>query len=132
MDGPGQLRGIYDDVKAGVSTYLRSGSHAAENSLWRNTGSQYVNSYFRPGWLKVTSEAPGPTLEGALSNKHAINIGFGGEVLSADPALNLGIAVYTNEGQLLFWSTFRDAVDTASRILEPGYTEMRAAYRPGC
>jgi len=126
----GMLQGSFDDVRTGVSAYLKAGNDRSQDGMWRNNGSEYDNSYFRPELLKVSSEQPHFQTGEPLSNKYAIIFSATGEIRSVDPAFNLGIAVYNDEGLLLFWSMLRDVADTTWPTLECGHAEFRVRLPP--
>src|SRR5579859_619315 len=96
----GQIKHFSCDVRSVIAEYLSSGSEAVE---WVNAGNEYDNPWFKPLRFFVADSA-GNRREMPLTNDEDITIRIEGEIQVLDPALTIGIAVFAESGQLLFWS----------------------------
>lgn len=95
------LIGSTSDV---IHNYL----HAKEllNSVWRNLNNQYSNRNFTPISISIVNSDL--KVQSIFSNDERIGILIEGEINNIDPSLGVGIAVYSSEDQLLFWSLHTD------------------------
>jgi lipopolysaccharide transport system ATP-binding protein len=121
----GRLEGSYDNVRMGISAYLRSVDHAAGRTAWLNTGSDYHNEYFVPQRLEVSSLNDRWQYDEAFSNNYPIQVLIEGAILRADPAQNVGIAVYDENDLLLFWSFSSDAEEEHWPTMKVGPIALR-------
>jgi lipopolysaccharide transport system ATP-binding protein len=104
----GRVECIYDDVRTGVSAYLRGASIGARK-VWINSGEEYQSEYLIPQRLEVFSLNNRGHYVEAFSNDHPIQILIDLTVLRADPAQNVGIALYDENDQMIFCSYSSDA-----------------------
>jgi lipopolysaccharide transport system ATP-binding protein len=129
----GRIVGTYDDARRGVIAYLTSQQPMAANT-WvdKSTAgkSEYENSYFVPASLEASSQASGARLGEPFSNKYPIEITISGVVRQADPALHVGIAVYNESDELLFWSLSTDEEEDNWPKLEIGPVCLRTIVPP--
>jgi lipopolysaccharide transport system ATP-binding protein len=123
----GHLVDSYNNVRKGRLAYISGVDGGPANTRWVNSGSEYRNEYFVPQRLEVfnsnTPEQPGPI----FSNNHPIQVVVSGHVLRSDPALNVGIAVYDENDQLMFWSLSSDMREKYWPRLDLGQVILRAA-----
>ncbi len=108
----GNLSGSYPNVREGIVAYLRgSDQHNGDATAWRQINDFERNDYFIPQELRVFSRDPRAPSGGPFSNQFDIVVDIMGEVLLVDPALNIGIGVYSEEGTLLFQSLTTDSAE---------------------
>jgi lipopolysaccharide transport system ATP-binding protein len=112
----GRLRLDTTDIGAGIAAYMNAGGQAA--SRWTNDGG-LAHEAFTPESFYVSDESGRP-LSGAVSNNSGFGICVRGTVRTADPALDLGVAVFAEGGELLFWSCQNDRSEAHWPRLEPG------------
>ncbi len=120
----GRVQGVYDDVRQGVAAYLRSEAEGARNSWTRRDG-QFDTRWFRLDHAAIETCGPFADPGQPFSNAYPMTIRIRGEVLTFDRAFDIGIAVFSSDGQVLFWSFMND-IDREFRPAPPGHaTEFR-------
>ncbi len=125
----GRLQGVFPRAREGISRYLAASVPEREGSVWLSRGGDFDNAYFRPERLEVGS-AGGQSESGLVLDGRPIEVRVTGLVRRADPALNVGIAVYDESDQLLFWSFSSDQPQNHWPRLAPGPVRLRVAL-PG-
>jgi lipopolysaccharide transport system ATP-binding protein len=121
----GDLVGIYGDVREGILTYLKGSSKDDLASVWRGSDSLPNNDHFVPQELRISSANLKAPEDAPLSNQFDIVVDIAGQILISDPALNIGIGLYDEEGTLLFWSFTTDAAEANWFKLEQGAVHLR-------
>ena len=121
----GRLKGKYDDVREGIMAYLRNDEGEAAN-VWINRGKECDNEYFVPERLEVSSAEPDVRPNEPFSNRHSVEVSISGVVWREDPALNVGLAVYGENGELLFWTWRSDQTEDRWPKLQTGPVRLRA------
>ena len=125
----GALAGSFNDVREGVSAYLRGDGADGTTTAWYNSLNEFKNDYFQPEWFNVASTAPGVSGGEAFSNDHPFVFTVAGQMRIIDPAFNLGMALYDEDGSLMLWSFIRDVAETEWQTLEPGEVKFQV-YLP--
>jgi lipopolysaccharide transport system ATP-binding protein len=105
--------------------YLRGAGSGTMASTWRNNRDEYHNDYFVPERLEVTTAGSDRCGAQHFSNRDPIEISVTGIVHQPDPALNVGIAVYAEEGELLFWTFTTDEVEERWPLLKAGRVRLQ-------
>jgi len=119
----GRVSGFYGDVRAGIVSYLSGGGHDNDlASQWGHLDGLAQNDYFLPEKFRVSSANPREPTATPFSNQFDIVVDVMGELLRADPALNVGIGLYSEEGSLLFWSF---TTDGGNFDLQPGPVHLQ-------
>ena len=118
----GRIVGDSSDVKDALGRYLSVGGEEA--NAWANDGS-VTNEIFVPEALYLSSP-DGERLSSGRSNDDDFGVSVLGRCLKADRALNVGVAMYDEEGNLLLWSCQTDAPESEWPRLEAG---MRYHFR---
>ena len=127
----GSLSGIYRDVREGILTYLKGGSKDDHlTAVWRPTVGFAKNNYFLPHELRVSSGDPRAPVGAKFSNRFDIVVDVRGQVFTADPALNVGIGLYTEEGELLFESFTTDEEQEDWIEMVPGAVHLQVVIPP--
>lgn len=121
----GRVSGIHDDVREGIIGYLRGQDAGGNAHLWVNPGDQCANGYFVPQRLEVKSAGPRSRADDPFANRHPIVVAVEGDVRQSDPALNVGIAVYADDGELLFWTFMSDTAEEDWPKLPAGRVRLR-------
>ncbi len=96
-----KLLGLTEDI---IHSYVFS--TFSLKSTWKNTNNDYYNPYFKP--LSLTSVFENYKESSVFLNDERIGIIIEGEIEKLDSAFVIGIALYTSEDQLLFWSLHTD------------------------
>jgi len=121
----GRVQGLYSNVREGIAAYLGSNSDMPSQRRWANVGGQCQNPYFVPQTLEVASA--NATLQNAdtFPNYEPVTITVTGDVLRVDPRLSVGVAVYDDGGQPLFWSFMNDREEKDWARLPLGHARLR-------
>jgi lipopolysaccharide transport system ATP-binding protein len=95
------------DVGQIVRRYLTGGSEtmAAE---WRRATSRFDNEWFSPRRFYLGQDDGSPLTSGAIGVDEECFVYVEGDCTRADPALQVGIGIYSSDGVLLFWSFSTD------------------------
>jgi lipopolysaccharide transport system ATP-binding protein len=104
----GRLAGTYDNVREGILTYLKGAGLGAALNVWRNPGNAYQGEYFIPELIEVSSLGSKKQPGSVFSNSKPIQVSVHGMIRRSDPAQIIGIAVYGEDDELLFWSFTSD------------------------
>ena len=126
----GRLGGDYDNARTGISAYLGSSGLAAARTAWLNSGSQYQNEYFVPQRFEVSSLDDRAKFGATFSNAYPIQVSITGTILRSDPAQNVGIAIYDEYDELLFWSYSSDGQEEYWPKLDVGPVELCTIIPP--
>jgi lipopolysaccharide transport system ATP-binding protein len=121
----GRLFGTYDDVREGIMAYLGSGGQSTPSNIWNNRGDECENDYFVPDRLEVSSAESRVRSGEPFSNSYPIEVAVTGVVRRTDPALNVGMVVYSENDELLFWSFTSDQAEERWPKLESGPVRLR-------
>lgn len=91
------------DVSAGVREYLNVSRDTSATAEWRNPGSLFENPWFKPLRFGLYGE-DGKAISGPLERKDRVWVEIEGIVEVPDPALEVGYALYEENGTLLWYS----------------------------
>ncbi|MGH6875999.1 MAG: hypothetical protein ACREHV_01340, partial [Rhizomicrobium sp.] len=80
---------------------------------------------FAPERLEASSVGPETHPGAPFSNRYAVDVRIYGTVFRPDPALNVGIAVYADSGELLFWSLTTDEAEERWLSFQKGPMRLR-------
>lgn len=106
-----------DSVDKVVSDYHKTGS--LMDTVWTNTKPGFTeNSYVCFNEAKLLVK--GKILTSSVRNDQEIKLKLEGEILKTDPGLNIGIALYSDEGDTIFWSFTTDTQATIKSKVKPG------------
>jgi lipopolysaccharide transport system ATP-binding protein len=120
----GSVAGMYDDVRQGIMAYLRGRDRSTSATVWKNCG-ECDNEYFVPELFEVSSTGPQARANDPFSNVYPIQVAVTGTVRQPDPALNVAIALYSENGDLLFVSYTSDQAEAQWPQLLVGPTRLR-------
>ena len=90
-----------DNVRDVIKGYLHGKGGDNSASEWINTGNEYKNNYFIPNRLVLTDEN-GDKLGMPTRNDAEMWVQMEGEVIDNNSHLNMGYAIFNEEGALLF------------------------------
>ncbi len=113
-----------------LASYLEQGADQNESKLWRKAETkEYSNGYFEPLELRIEGmQAGGERTKGQMSCREDLCISLSGLLQKNDDELTLGIAVYGENGETLFWSYPTD--EGGSNMLKLGSNNI-ACTLPG-
>ena len=110
----GSLKADSYEIRKVTRDYL-FGSHddqALLHSSWTRENARLDNPYFSPVRFYLGDEA-GNLLQMPVTNNFGIWIYLEAEIEKPDPSLTIGFAIYTENGELLYWSY---QTDTAQKF----------------
>lgn len=105
--GQGKLLEHSYDVSGAIRNYM-SEFGAATVSEWRSENSTFKNEWFEPSHFYVGDVNGDPDTKRTIGVSENIYIYVEGFCKSIDPALQVGVALYTENSDLLFWSFTTD------------------------
>lgn len=123
----GRLNGSFDDVREGIIAYLNGSTSREASTRWTNSGDEYSNEYFVPEEIRLSSAKAEGADAVPFSNFYPIFASIKGRVLQSDPALNIGLAVYAEDGELLFRTFTTDMREDRWLKLRPGFLSLRTS-----
>ena len=91
------------DVSAGVREYLNVSRDTSATAEWRNPGGLFENPWFKPLRFGLYGE-DGKAIAGPVERKDKVWVEIEGVVETPDPALEVGYALYEENGTLLWYS----------------------------
>ncbi|MHB8121811.1 MAG: ABC transporter ATP-binding protein [Desulfuromonadaceae bacterium] len=91
------------EVRSTIKGYLFNQENELESAEWINKDDNLKNPWFDPIQLSIV-DSHGKKPDSALSNDTDYYVYIKGEVKQADPSLQIGYAIYNEEGSLLYWS----------------------------
>ncbi len=103
-----------------IHSYIFSNFDAV--SVWKNNKNEYINPYFKPLIIKAIDENMHEL--SVFPNNGNIGIVIEGETEKLDPSLGIGIALYSSEGQLLFWSLNTDKEESEWKNIKLGMNKL--------
>ena len=122
----GMVAEVSSDVRAAVNRYASDGSELIAACEWRNTQNKFVNPWFHPTHFYLGNE------DGILAtmpqrNDEPSYIYIKGAVAQVDDALNVGYAIFDQEGTLLYWSATTDTNEEEWPRMKIGSSAVRRA-----
>ena len=111
------------EVRSVLTDYL-FGTDEEPSSIWVNDGTRFRNSYFVPARFAVVDES-GTPMRMPVRNDAEMWVEMEGEVEQSDPALTIGYAIYSEDGNLLYWSYQTDQPESPC-ALTPGFRRLRS------
>lgn len=135
--GQGKLLEHSYDVSGAIRNYM-SEFGAARVSEWRNEKAIFRNEWFEPAHFYVGDENGASDPRRTIGVNERIYIYVEGFCKNIDPALQIGIALYTENSDLLFWSFSTDDQNNwpktsvgknTFRLEMPGYLLNEGVYR---
>ncbi|MDR1763029.1 MAG: ATP-binding cassette domain-containing protein [Dysgonamonadaceae bacterium] len=97
------------DTETIVSKYLNQYNDDSMRSIWINPCNEFYSQYFTPAKMYVIDKKSLlPTTE--LNNNDAFGVCIEGKVEAKHHGFNVGFAVYSSSGELIFWSLNTDSL----------------------
>ena len=117
------------DVRAVVNQYLQRGLKCGEPAVWLNSHRVMGNPWFQPLSFLLEDEYGRPATMPARSDAN-LWVKVVGTIERLHPALNIGYAVYTDNGLLLYWSLTTDTPRACWPALQVGEVAIRSRFPP--
>jgi lipopolysaccharide transport system ATP-binding protein len=121
----GKIENFSKDVKSVTRNYLFDELEKNELSEWKNSGADFLSPYFKPIRFYL-SDQTGNILEMSISNSDEIYIAIEGEITILDPLLTIGYAIYSEDGNLLYWSYQTDTSEEEWPKLKKGFNCIKS------
>ena len=102
-----QMKAHGSDMQQIVKQYLFGEGGGMSQSVWENMNNNYPSEWYQPTKVFI-SDSKGSPILGAVVNNEEIVLNIEGVVHQCDPALQIGFALYDENGSLLFWSFHTD------------------------
>jgi lipopolysaccharide transport system ATP-binding protein len=112
-------------VREIINRYLIEKKDQQSNSQWLDVHKEFSNPYFQPLSCALT-DRQGNLLEMPLSNRQEVWVQITAQIKVADPALCMGYALYSGEGDLLYWSYQTDIREENWPIIKVGTSYWRS------
>jgi lipopolysaccharide transport system ATP-binding protein len=113
------------DVRSVIRQYLLSQSAINNESKWENKYNEYMNRWFVP-LLFYIGDKNGEKLVMPVKNNDEMWVYIEGELKENDPALTLGYAIYSEDGNLLYWSYLTDENEDNWSKLKIGKNQLKS------
>ena len=120
----GVVNGNTSDVKALIKSYLFD-EDSNMSCQWMNDGDEYKNPWFRPLSLSVTDDNS-RLINRSASNNQDLWVEIKSEIEQIDPALTMGYAIYTEDGNLIYWTYQTDVSEKDWPIVKKGINVWRS------
>lgn len=121
----GRISAYSHDVREVVSRYLVAAGGGTHPGTWINTKSEFANPWFTPEAFSVT-DAQGQPLAMPCSNDSEMWVHIEGTVDLEDSALQVGYALYSEDGMLLYWTFHTDGKERDWPKLAKGRHAVRS------
>lgn len=114
------------DVREVIKQYLH-GNQNSEDSGWSNSNDgRYENDIWKPLQIYIEDEQ-GKICDGPIRKDQKVKLVIKGNMKSIDSALTIGYGLYTEEGELLYWSFQTDTDEKSWPKLEKGFFTLKTA-----
>ncbi len=115
------------NVREVVSEYIRGQEDGNIVTEWVNNGKEYRNPYFIPERIAIVDER-GDKMVMPKRNDAECWIQIEGTVTSLNKSLTIGYAIFSEEGNLLYWSFHTDAEENKWPQLKMGKNVLRSKF----
>jgi len=105
------------------------GSEGESSSIWTDDGSHFDNRYFRPTRFAIVNQY-GEPMPMPIANDQDAWIQIEGEIRQQNALLNVGYAVYSENGHLLYWSYQTDDKQEKWPRFGVGSLRLRSRFPP--
>ena len=97
-----------DDVRRIIKGYLYADDDNKRSIAWAAQNDSYSSEWFAPIRFALT-DSMGQALASPVSNDADVWVWIEGNISVLDPALQIGYAIYSEEGHLLYWTCHTDS-----------------------
>jgi len=108
-----------------IRQYILNQSAINNESKWENKHHEFTNPWFVP-LLFYMGDKNGEKLVMPVKNNDEMWIHLVGELKENDPALTLGYAIYSDDGNLLYWSYLTDENEDNWSKLKTGKNQLKS------
>jgi lipopolysaccharide transport system ATP-binding protein len=107
------------DVRDIVRQYIADHPHQNTSPFWQNDSNAFENDWFRIDRFYLT-DSNGEVISHPVANDSSVTVVIEGEVLKPDSNLQIGYGLFTDEMDLLYWSTNLDQPEASWVELQRG------------
>jgi lipopolysaccharide transport system ATP-binding protein len=125
----GQKKAFGSDMQEIVKHYLFDADHEANSQTWENDSNKFDNEWFQPTRFYI-GNAAGSAIIGPVPNNHELFLYVEGIAQKRDAALQIGFAVYDENGSLIFWSYHTDGEEKNWPVIEDAGTWLFCVQLP--
>ncbi len=121
----GSIKKNSPEVREVINDYLFGSDPTEKTTLWVNTRDEFSNPWFFPKRAYI-SDKNNDILSKAVNNNDDFYFTVEGEVTQFDPGLQIGYAIFAENGELLYWSCHTDAPEKEWVHLSRGINVLRS------
>jgi lipopolysaccharide transport system ATP-binding protein len=121
----GRIAAFTDDIKDSLRRYMVGTGDPDSASEWINPGNEFRSEWFFPRRFAITDRT-GRVHRMPVPNNEDLWLHVEIDVAEPDPALNIGYALYSQEGELLYWSCHTDGAETSWPQVRKGRNSLMA------
>jgi lipopolysaccharide transport system ATP-binding protein len=114
----------YGNVSSVIKDYLFYQDDNILSTEWINNDNYFENQWFKP-FRFYLADRYGNKLGTPVSNDSEVLVNIEGEIKELNSALTVGYAIYTEEGNLLYWSYQTDQTEDKWPILKKGHCILK-------
>ncbi|MFA5995935.1 MAG: ABC transporter ATP-binding protein [Patescibacteria group bacterium] len=115
-----------NDVSSVIKAYVAESLDKTQATQWVNNNNEFANQWFTPCKFYL-ADAYGKALILPHSNNKEAWVHIEGDITESDTALTIGYAIYSMEGNLLYWSYQTDQSESQWPKLKLGKIKLRSA-----
>ncbi len=117
--GNGRVINNSSEVRGVIKDYLFGHIGDVGMTEWRNESNAFENPWFKPLRFSIHDES-GKNEGNVFRNNADIRVRIEGEIKDLDPGLQIGYALFSEEGNLLYWSCQTDTMQEEWPALSRG------------
>jgi len=115
----GRIKLFNKDIRMVIKSYLCEQINGEDCFVWINSGEEFENPYFKPLKLSIIDKN-GMSVNTPISNDSEIWIQIEGYIKEVNYALQIGYAIYSENGLLFYWTCNKDIPEKQWIHLEKG------------
>lgn len=121
----GTVKDSGKDIGKVLKNYLGTNEGVAGRNQWQRSDGRYDCEWFSPTRMSIT-DFEGNPLQSPYRNDTEVWISIEGEIANMDAALQVGYALYDEEGQMLYWTCHTDTEENKWASLQKGRNVIRS------
>jgi lipopolysaccharide transport system ATP-binding protein len=121
----GRIKTDSNDVRSTITGYLFGPEDDDSPTSWVNNGCQIANPHFVPQRFAIV-DSDGREVRNPIRNDADLCVEIEGEIKQLDNSLTVGYALFSQEGQLLYWTYHTDQRETDWPDLKCGAVRLRS------
>ena len=122
----GSLLDVNGSIREAVVNYIY-GNESELASSWINNKNEHENPWFQPMRFYM-ADGTGNVIDKPARNDDELWVYIEGKVKVVDPAIQVGYALYNEEGTLLFWTLHNDVAESEWPVIQEGMVTIRSRF----